>query len=412
MRILLVNKFLFPRGGAETAVFQQAELLREAGHDVAFFSMAHPENIDTEWAEYFLPRVELSGDLKPRSPIARLRAAARIIYSVEAKRKIAALVDDFHPDVAICHNIYHHISPTIVPVLRSKGVRTLLFLHDSKLVCPNYYLLTRGHTCERCLGGHYLNCVRLRCVGGSFVESVLCATELWLHRRLRLYRQADAIICPSRFLGNKLKEDGFYASMPILHIPNASTRRLADLPPGEGRYALYVGRLEKHKGSEVLVRAAALSPDTPVVIVGDGPDEAECRRLAQDLGARNVRFAGRLPRDEVDVLYRDAACLVLSSVCYENCPYVVIEAACYGKPSIVSNIGGMAELVDDGVTGLHFQAGDAQDLAEKLRALMSDDQLRATTGSNARAKGEREWTTERYTERLLQACRGEYEGLL
>jgi len=406
MRVLLVNKFFHRYGGPETQMFRHADLLRRDGHEVAFFSMHHSRNEESEWSRYFVSSIELSGPGKPRDLRGRLRAAMRFLYSGEAARKIGALVRDWRPDVAICYNIYHQLSPSILPVLRRAGVRTLLTLRDYKLICPNYTLMTWDGLCERCLGGKYWNSVRHKCVGGSTVESTLCACEGWLHRMLRLYRNADVLVSPSNFLFGRLAADGFYARMPMARLVNA-----IDMGPRpthcSGGYVLYVGRLGWEKGLEVLIGAAATLREHRFVLAGRGPQEPKLRKLAQQLGAGNVEFAGQLGGEDLRVAYAGAACLVMPSTWYENCPNVLIEAGKYGKPAVVSNIGGMVELVDDGITGLHFRVGDAEDLAGKLSCLLTDPDLQEGMGRKAREKAEAEWTIERHFERLLALCRGE-----
>jgi glycosyltransferase involved in cell wall biosynthesis len=405
MRILLINKYLHRRGGPETWMFRHAEYLRNAGHEVAFFAMDHPRNDASEWSRYFVSNVELRGEDKPASLSGKLRTAGRFLYSTEARRKLSALLDEFHPDVAICNNIYHQISPSILPLLKRRGVRTLLFLRDYKLVCPNYELLAPDGVCERCIGGHFMNAVRHRCVGGSRAESALCAFEGWFHRLMGFYRRADVLVSPSRFLIEKVRQDPKYRSVPVAFLPNAVETR-EDARVTTGGYALFVGLLVPTKGVDVLIRAAALLAEHSFRIVGDGPESEALKELAVSLGATNVTFAGRLGGEALADAYRGAACLVMPSVWYENCPNVIIEAASHAKASVVSDIGGMAELVDDSETGLHFRASDPADLAAKLGRLLDDQDLQRTLNANAHAKMLREWSLERHYEGLMALLKG------
>jgi len=407
MRILLVNKFFRSFGGSEATMFRQADLLRAGGHEVAFFSMDHPDNHPSEWSRFFVSNVELSGTGKVRAPWRRLRAAARFFHSPQAKRKMLALIDEFKPDAAVCHNIYHQLSPSVLVALRSEGVRTLLYLHDYKLVCPNYRLLAHDGLCERCIGGHFTNAVKYRCVGDSKVESALCAAECWYHRLRRSYLLPDVLMSPSEFLISRVRGDPVYADAAMVHLPIGLDLGPRPPPVPTRGYALFVGLLNRVKGAHLLVEAAAKLPEHSFVIVGDGPEEGALRALAEKLGTTNVRFTGRLQGEALAEAYRGAACLVMPSTWYENSPGVIVEAAGFGRPAVASNIGGMAELVDDGITGYHFRAGDSADLADKLSCLLTNPDVLEGTGRMAREKAETEWSLERHYERLLALCKGE-----
>ena len=133
MNILLVNKYFYPRGGSERTVFDTASLLESRGHRVSFFSMAHPSNLPSPFSRHFVTGVDYD---HPGSPARAVRAAARLLYSTEARRKISGLLDEARPDIAHLHNIHHQISPSIIPLLKKRGLPVVMTLHDYKMVCP------------------------------------------------------------------------------------------------------------------------------------------------------------------------------------------------------------------------------------------------------------------------------------
>ena len=195
--LLSVNNYYYYRGGAETVFLEHNKLLEAAGWNVVPFSMRHPKNLPSEWSEYFIDELELGGSY---GVLGKLRRVSKVIYSLEARRRIAAIIDRVRPDICHAHNIYHHLSPSILATLRERAVPTVITLHDLKIACPAYNMLTHDGVCERCKGGHLHNVMVHRCIKGSLAMSAIIYAEAVLHRALRSYERSVArFVVPSRF---------------------------------------------------------------------------------------------------------------------------------------------------------------------------------------------------------------------
>ena len=211
MRVLLINKFHYLRGGAERAYFDTAHILAESGHQVAFFSMQHPENFQTEWSHFFVAREEYTEGNPTLGE--RFRLVRNILWNFEAARKLEALIDEFQPEIAHLHNTYHQLSPSILWTLKKRHIPIVMTLHDYKLLSPNYSLFVRGKIWEHTSGWR---CLKDRCVKDSLFKSLFCVLEKWLHDFLGSYRKVDRFIAPSHFLIEKLSELG--STLTITHV--------------------------------------------------------------------------------------------------------------------------------------------------------------------------------------------------
>lgn len=285
-KILLVNSYHYRRGGADVVYLEQGRLLREMGWRVAEFAMRHPKNEPSEFAEHFSEEIEYGHDY---SAFAKLRHATKVIYSFEAARKIRELIRRERPDVVHAHNLYHHLSPSVLHAAKQCGVPVLLTTHDLKLLCPAISMLSNSEICEECKVSGRFSVVRKRCLKGSLALSSLVFVESSLHAMSGIYRNSiDRLISPSRFFIEKFKEWG-WTGAPFSHIPNFAD--VESLTPSfePGNHFLYFGRLSKEKGLVTLVDAAAKS-GAELWLVGVGPMEEGLRRQVEASGAR-VRFA-------------------------------------------------------------------------------------------------------------------------
>ncbi len=367
--LLSINNYYYVRGGAEVVFLEHNRLFEKAGWNVVPFSMQHPNNLSSEWAPHFIDELEFGGAY---SPWQKIRMAAKAVYSTEAQEKVGDLINRVKPKLAHAHNIYHHLSPAILRTLHDASVPVVLTLHDLKIACPSYHMLSAGEVCERCKGGKLRNVVVHRCMKGSVALSGLVWLEATLHRALNTYLDCvDRFVVPSQFLLNKLVEWGWPRER-FLHIPNFvdAHKLVPNFRPGE--YFVYVGRLSKEKGLDTLIRAVAKS-GTKGLVVGTGPMEQVLKGLVQDLGA-DVKFAGYQTGDALHDCIRGARALVLPSEWYENAPLSILEAHALGKPVIGAKIGGIPEMVLEGVTGHTFASRSVDELAALLQQYASTNE--------------------------------------
>jgi glycosyltransferase involved in cell wall biosynthesis len=400
--LLAVNNYYYARGGAEIAFFTHNALFEALGWRVVPFAMQHGNNLDTPWSKYFVTEIEHG---EKYSALGKAARAAKVIYSLEARRKLGRLIDEVRPDLCHLHNIYHHISPSILGLMHARGIPSVMTLHDLKIACPAYNMLAPDGICERCKGGRLHHVLLNRCIKGSATLSAVVLLESTLHRLLGSFaKHVNAFVVPSRFYVDKLAEWGMPAQL-FHHVPNfiAAERFAPRFEPG--RAFVYFGRVSPEKGITTLIRAAAAAGQA-LRIVGTGPQLDKCRALAAELGA-DVTFVGYLTGEALHIEVRNARAVVLPSEWYENAPLSVLEAYALGKPVIGARIGGIPELVREGETGLTFTSGNVQSLAAALEALgrAPDDDV-ATLGRTARDWVEREFSAARYRARMLEVYRG------
>ncbi|HWO93362.1 MAG TPA: glycosyltransferase [Dehalococcoidia bacterium] len=406
MRILQVNKFLYPAGGAETVMFQTADLLQRRGHEVFFFGMDDDRNVVAADAGALVSSVNLRERRTKRDLLrpSEWGNAARIVRSAEAARKMERYLDVLRPDVVHLHNIYHQLSPSILPPLRRRGIPTVLTLHDYKLVCPNYMLYAQGAVCERCRGHRYYQAFLQSCVKDSRLQSMLCSFEAYVHQALGGYdRNVDRYVAPSRFMSDKMVAFGMDASR-IDYLPNFLNVDEFECGQSSEKYFVYAGRVEAVKGVQTLIQAVSeppISGDVELRIAGDGALRASLEEHCRIAGRHYVRFLGHLSREEVGRLVRGAMFVVLPSEWYENAPMSILEAYAYGKPVIASRMGGIPEMVDEGVTGLLFEPGNAADLRSRIDLLVGDPALAAEMGRQARKVAEAAYGPDDHYARLM-----------
>jgi glycosyltransferase involved in cell wall biosynthesis len=385
MRILMCHKYNFPLGGAERYLLSLRQGLVNLGHTVIDFSTLNPMNIPSTYSQYFVKSSDLS-TISHRRVFYNIKAAINFIYSMESRNNIERLIEKFNPDVAHIHNIYHHLSSSILTVLRRKKIPVVMTLHDYKLICPNYSLFTRGLPCQRCRRGSYCNAVIHRCLKNSYGASMLACLETYFNKIFRIYENSiDLFIAPSVFLRDTMLDFGM-DGRKVRHVPYSVD--LEGFAPdfSAGKYILYVGSLSDKKGVQTLLKCAARFKNTAFKIIGDGPQKEEFKRMAVEEKARNIEFLGYKQTTELPAFIRHALFVVVPSEWYEITGLTVYEAFACGKCVVASDTGGIPELVENGRNGLLFRPGDADDLAAKIAYLMEHRQNATELGRNAYEK--------------------------
>lgn len=390
MKVLLINNCFWRRGGSETVFFGTADLLREMGHEVVFFSMEDEKNIADEKPSY---NVERGGRLAQMKDYFNNRKAARLIEEIIQKEK---------PDIAHAHLLWGGIGPSIFDVLHKYGIPIVHTVHDYRMVCPAYTFRNgKGEVCERCSSGHFMECIKGRCAKGSLVQSVLMAAEMFYrNRKWHPAKELDGIIYVSEFAKQKHEEfDPLFTRTKNIVLYNFTKIGESYLPvKKDGGYYLYYGRLSHEKGIATLIEAFSKHSELKLKVVGTGPEEVELRKK----GYANVEFLGYKTGEELYNLVRNARFVCVPSEWYENNPMTIVESYSMGVPVIGARIGGIPEIVEEGKTGFLFESGDVDSLDKVISLTLSigeDDY--DTMKNNALAFAREHFDSEKYKEKLI-----------
>lgn len=385
MKVLLVHNRYREAGGEDTAVASERALLRRYGHSTVVYERDNAA-------------IDESG------PLSRLSLATRTVWAHDTYRELRRLLAAERPDVAHFHNYLPQVSPSGYYACRTEGVPVVQTLHNFRLICPGSRLSRGGEVCELCVGRRFAwPGVRYRCYRGNTGASAAVATMSAFHGLIGTWRRAvDSFIALNEFNRAKFVEGGLPANR-IAVLPNFL---FPDPGPGRGAggFVLYVGRLAREKGLAVLVRAwERLNGTIPLKIVGEGAMAPRVREAAERHDS--VEWLGFRPHDEVLALLDRAEALVVPSIDYENFPITLIEAFAKGVPVLVSDHGSLAEIVEEGRTGLRFAPGDPEHLAERVAWLWGHGDERRALGRRARAEFERRYTGRHHHDRLLEIFR-------
>lgn len=382
MKVLIVNKFLYPNGGSETYIFEIGKRLEDLGHEVQFFGMEHKGRIVGNKVNAYTADMDFhSGKLD------KLLYPFKIIYSFDARKQIRKVLDNMQPDVVHMNNINFQITPSIIDEIKKyekqngRKVRLVFTAHDSQWVCPNHLMRipSTNENCDKCLSGNNFHCTKNRCIHNSLLKSIIGTIEANLYKHRKTYAKVDTIICPSRFMYNKFRRDKILASDKLIMRHNFFVKsedfdRVSILPKKD--YVLYFGRYSEEKGMATLLNAVKRLPEIPFVFAGSGPLENEVRNV------ENIENRGFVTGEELHTLIRQARFSILPSECYENCPFTVMESISYGTPVIGSNIGGIPELIGEDGTGLEFESRDVDDLMENIYRLWNDEEKQTVLEKN------------------------------
>ena len=408
MKILLVNKYHYVKGGSETYYFGLANLLTKLGHEVIFFAMADKNNHPCKDEQFFVSNVDFNGKT---SKMQKVKAGFRVLYSFEAKKSISALIEKEKPDIVHINLVHRHITLSIIRAIKKYNIPIVYTVHDLNCICPNHEMLVNGKVCELCLKGKYRNCIKQKCVKGSTVKSALGAIEAINYKRMKIYDDIDLYITPSYFYKKKLEESGIIHP-EIVHIKNFLPLDTKFKNDNEDKnYLLYFGRISEEKGIITLLKAMEkLQSNTPLYILGTGALEEQVKEYikAHNLEEK-VKMFGFKSGDELKKFVAQAKCIILPSEWYENGPYAIMEAMSQGKPVIVSRFGGLPEIVEDQKTGFICNPFDSEDLKnciEKVCNLTADEYKAMSNTAVLNAK--RDFDADTYGKTLI----AHYERLI
>ncbi len=390
MKILMVNKFLYPNGGSETYIFRLGACLESLGHEVQYFGMEHPNRIVGNRAEQYTKNMDFHGG----SRISKLFYPFKTIYSSDAKKKMLAVLKDFNPDVVHLNNFNYQLTPSVIYAVEKyrkaskRKVKIIYTAHDYQLVCPNHMMFNSSGICEKCANGGSVACIKGRCIHSSLAKSAVGAAESALYRTLKTYKYIDTVICCSKFMKSVLDKNSVLAGKTVV------MRNFIEKPEKKEvqkeNYALYFGRYSREKGIETIARAKNIN----FICAGSGPMEDFINSRS------NIKNIGFKSGEELEMLIRKAKCSVYPSIWYENCPFSVMESISLGTPVVGSDIGGLPELIENGKTGILFKSGSETDFENAVNSIMQNDAKAAEMAENC-LNAEFD-TAETYTKKLIE----------
>lgn len=383
MKILHINKFFDLHGGAEVYMHRLMDMQKTFGHELHAFSTKSPKNLPSKDEKYFVTRYNLK---EPHGLATQMKIAANYLWNVEAKKSLERMLDDIKPDIIHIHNIYHHLSSSVLAPIRKRRIPCVQTLHDYKLAAPNYAMFDHGAPCERSKDGKYYNVILHRCLSPKLLPNVLAAAEMYFTKTTLAYEKTvNLFLCPSKFMKEKMEDWGEPAGK-LRYAPNPADLDPEPAPLGGG-YLLFAGRLSVEKGLDSFLRAAVQMPELPVKIAGKGPELAKLETIVKDAGAAHIEFLGFVEPKQLEVIRRRADAVVLPTISYENASTSVLEAMGSGIPVLATRIGGNPELVTDGKTGFLVVPNDVEDWKRNLRRFQAVPlEARREMGENAREK--------------------------
>lgn len=368
MKILMINKFLYPNGGSETYIFKLGEYLEKMGHEVQYFGMEHDDRCVGNRVNAYTTNMDFHGGSK----FSKIAYPIKTIYSKEAREKIRLVLEEFQPDVCHLNNFNYQLTPSIIleivkwKKINKRKCKIVFTAHDYQLLCPNHMLNNPNthENCEKCLGGKFGNCLKGKCIHGSTAKSAVGMMEASFWKLKGTYKYIDTIICCSEFMKNKMDSNPIFAKKTVT-IHNF-VDKVVQKEIQKKNYILYFGRYSEEKGIGTLIKVCKELPEVQFVFAGSGPLEELL------VNVKNIENVGFKKGNDLEKLIREAQFSIYPSEWYENCPFSVMESQMYGTPVLGANIGGIPELIQVGKTGELFESGNADQLKEKILKLWNN----------------------------------------
>ncbi len=389
MKIIMVHN-TYREAGGEGVVFEsEKRLLERAGHRV-------------------IPYVRSNMELDGASLLDRIAIVPRMIWSSKTRRDFAAILDAENPDLVHIHNTFMVISPSIYSACSERGIPVVQTLHNFRLLCPAANFFRDGIICRECVDQSLLRSVQHGCYRNSRAATSGVALMLAFHRALDTWQKSvTRFITLSEFARKEFVAAGFpqdkFAVKPNFAHPDPGERIAA------GQYAVFIGRFMANKGLPILLNAwKRISAQYPLQVVGDGPERPALETEVPESQLSGITFRGRLSRDAVMETIKGARYIIVPSTLYEGFPMCIVESFACGTPVLCSRLGSLPEIVEDGVTGLHFNPGDAEDLASKVEWAWNHPLELTKMGRAARVKYETDYSAEKNYSLLM----GIYEQAL
>ena len=400
MKVLLINKFWYPHGGADIHAIQLAELLKKKDVEVGYFGMHHPDNIsiDEIFTKFFVVQrhnnkaaYETKGKL-----FTKINEAKRIIYASDAARNLEKLLQEFKPDIAHIHNFYHHLSPSIVRILKKYNIPTVQTLHDYKRICPNHALFVNNEVCRKCKTGGYKEAIKNKCIFDARVPSAVVATEMYVQKIFGWYDSFDEYIAPSSFMKQEMvawgKDENNISVIPNWVLPKKQQ-------VNKGTDVIFVGGLVKQKGVDVVLSCARAMPHTTFHLLGTGVEREQIQSEIGMTRLNNVILHGVKTSSEIDELYKTCCVTIVPSKLLDNFPNVVLESYARAVPVIGSIKGGIPEMIEEGQTGFVCKTFETHEFVMAIKKAQAD--TARVMGKNARLIAENRYNPEKIIPRII-----------
>lgn len=404
MNILQVNKYFYVRDGISRYFFELSELLKRKSHKVSYFSMSDKKNVYSSYEKYFISNFNFS-EIKYTNAFRNL---ARMIYSIEAKNKLKKLLDSEKIDIVHIHSLFHYISPSILAEIKCRKIPIVVTVHDYHYISPNYLLFHNGKICEVTKPDKLYKAILHKCCNESYFYSLAELFEKYIHKIfIKEQDQVDIFICPSKFVMNKYIEYGFPRNKlkVIPHFVNCD-----DYTPkfNGSRYILYFGRLSEEKGLRFLLKVMKELPKIKLKIAGEGLERKFIINYILTNNLNNIEILPYQSQADLTNLILNSKFTILPSIWYEGFGLVILEANACGKPVIASKIGGIPEVIKNGVNGYLFNSENIIDCKDKITKLWEDSRLAESMGKKARKIADEKFDSENHYQQIINT----YESLI
>jgi glycosyltransferase involved in cell wall biosynthesis len=406
MKILQVNNHHYILGGVERVYFETSKILEKNGHEVLFFSVKEQESENHCSDQYFVKPF----DYNNAGFLEKIKHTAEFIYNKEARDKLELLIQNEKPDIAHLHIFYGRLTSSILSVFKKYNIPVVMSVHEYRMLCPAYIMRdNEGNTCEKCADGNYFHCIIGKCTKKNLLYSSIAALECFIRDNFFSYEEhIDKFIMVSQFILDK-----HIQYKPSLKSKSEQIYNFIDLNNyspnfSHDNYYLYFGRLSREKGVMTLLNVWRNFPDLRLKIVGGGELENDVRQFIDKYEMSNVELVGYLNGDALFDVVKRSKFIFVPSEWYENNPMNVIESFALGKPVIGANIGGIPELIQEGLNGFLFESGNLDDLRDTINKAESlQNNVYARLGNNARNFAEEHFNETKYYDELLKV----YEDL-
>ncbi len=402
MKILHINNFFTKEGGAEKVMYETALLFKEKGHEIFFFATDKQPYFEKnyEYAVFFPKFIDYSAISK----IQRIKHLFRPFYNFEAEKKLDKYIKKIKPDIVHCHNIYYHLTPSVLNICKKHKIPTVMTIHDIRLMCPACTLLFKADNyCEKelCIGGNPMHCVINCCKDKNLIASYVVAFENCFKTIHKLYDNISCFICTTNPV-LELAERAGIKKQKLALIPLFLNNKYFEISSDFSNkgYLLYCGRIIKDKGLDFLLQTMAKLPDIKLHIVGTGDEKTNLEKLKQDLNLDNVEFFNYLSGKELEEQYKNCLATIMPSKLFETFGLSSLESFAYGKPVIANKRGGISDIVNE-KNGIFYEYGNTKSLLNAIKMLHKTPELAVKMGANGRFFAETIFNSKQYYNNLI-----------